>query len=84
MRKDYPALDSPAPYKKRRGQRLTPEQKNLDRELASERAVAQHSISRLEKFRILDEKFRNRLRWQNRTTYIVTGLVNFRIMGATL
>jgi hypothetical protein len=84
VQKDYPELNTTTPYKKRRGQGLTPEQKSFNRKLASERVVVEHSISRLKKFRIVGEKFRNRLRWHDTTTDIVAGLVNYRIIGTTL
>jgi len=85
VQKDYPELNATTPYKKRRGKgKLTTEQKSFNQELARKRVVAEHSISRIKKFRIIGEKFRNRLRRHDRATEIVSGLVNLRIMGTTL
>lgn len=38
---------------------------------------------RLKKFRVMGEEFRNRLKHYDAMTDIVSGLVNFRIMGTT-
>lgn len=85
VKKDYPELNNTTPYKRRRGMgELTMEQKSFNRELARERVVVEHTISRMKKFRIMGEEFRNRLRWYDRATDIVSGLVNLRIMGTTM
>lgn len=82
---DYPELNPATPYKRRRGMgELTMEQKSFNHELAKERVVVEHTISRMKKFRIMGEEFRNRLRWYDRATDIVSGLVNLRIMGTTM
>ena len=60
------------------------EQKVFNHELTKERVVVEHTISRMKKFRIMGEEFRNRLRWYDRATDIVSGLVNLRIMGASM
>jgi aromatic ring-opening dioxygenase catalytic subunit (LigB family) len=62
---------------------LTPEQKSFNKRLSKERVVAEHTISRLKKFRIWPEEFRNRLKHYDTMTNIVCGLVNFRIAGTT-
>jgi hypothetical protein len=46
--------------------------------------VVEHTISRIKKFRIIGEEFRNRLRWYDRAADIVSGLVNLRTMGANM
>jgi hypothetical protein len=85
VKKDYPKLNANTPYKRGRGKGgLTMEQKVFNRELARERVVVEHTISRMKKFRIMGEEFRNRLRWYDRATDIVSGLVNLRIMGTTM
>jgi len=90
IRNDYPELDVSLPYKRRspgRGKRgvkaepLTPEQREFNKVLASERVVVEHTISRLKKYRIMAEEFRNRLRHYDVMTDIVCGLVNLRILG---
>lgn len=42
----------------------------------------EYTISRMKKFRIMADEFRNRLKRYGAMTDIVSGLVNFRIMGA--
>ena len=85
VQNDYPELNTTIPFKRRRGKGdLTAEQKSFNRKLAKTRVVVEHTICRTKKFRIMGEEFRNRLRWYDRATDIVSGLVNLRIMGANL
>jgi hypothetical protein len=42
----------------------------------------EHTISRIKKFNIFGQEFRNRLRFYDVMTDIVSGLINMRIMGA--
>src|SRR5439155_735266 len=44
------------------------------------RIVIEHTISKLKKYRILSDVFRNKLRKYNKVSDIVSGLVNYRIM----
>jgi hypothetical protein len=88
--KDFPELNCVHPFKRRgrgRGHRgekaedLTPEQKAFNRELSKQRVVVEHTISRVKKFRMMGEEFRNRLKRYDVMTDIVSGLVNLRILG---
>jgi hypothetical protein len=82
VQNDYPELNTTTPYKRRRGMgELTAEQKRFNRKLARERVIVEHTISHMKKFRIMGDEFRNRLRWYDRATDIVSGLVNLRIIG---
>lgn len=90
IQNDYPELRSEVPFKRRspgRGKRgvkteeLPSEQKTFNQELSKERVVVEHTISRLKKFRVMAQKFRNRLKHYDTMTGIVCGLVNFRIAG---
>jgi len=90
IQKDYPHLNVEVPFKRRspgRGKRgvkakeLTSEQKRFNQKLSKERAVVEHTISRLKKFKIMAHKFRNRLKHYDIMTDIVCGLTNLRIMG---
>ena len=92
IKTDYPELGCEVPFKRRspgRGKRgvkakeLTPEQKSFNQKLSKERVVVEHTFSRVKKFRIWAEEFRNRLRHYNTMTDIVCGLVNLRIAGTT-
>jgi len=84
---DYPELDPIIPFKRLGGTRghkaqdLTPEQKEFNTRVSKERVVVEHTISRLKKFRVMGEEFRNRLRHYDTMTNIVSGLVNLRILG---
>ena len=49
--------------------------------LAKERVVVEHTNSRVKKFHIFGDEFRNRLKRYDIMTDIVCGLVNFRIAG---
>jgi hypothetical protein len=90
IRKYFPDLKCVVPFKRRghgRGHRgekaddLTPEQKKFNKKLSKERVVVEHTISRMKKFRIMADEFRNRLKHYDVMTDIVSGLVNFRILG---
>ena len=67
-----------------KGPELSVEQKAFNKELSKERVVVEHTFSRLKKFRIWADEFRNRLKHYDRTTDIVCGLVNFRITGTLI
>ena len=91
IRRDCPDLLVDIPFKRRspgRGKRgekarpLTPEQRAHNKALSRARAVVEHTISRLKKYRIMGGEFRNRLRHYDDATDIVSGLVNFRILGS--
>ena len=47
------------------------------------RVVVEHTISRVKKFNIFGQEFRNRLRNYDAMTDIASGLVNLRILGGT-
>jgi len=87
---DYPLLDCVLPFKKKtpgrgkvgvKAEPLTVTQKLFNKLLASARVVVEHTNSRVKKFRIFGEEFRNRLKHYDTMTDITCGLVNFRISG---
>jgi len=90
IKKYFPEMKCAIPFKRRgpgkghRGEKakeLTPEQEAFNAELSKERVVVEHTISRMKKFRIMADEFRNRLRCYDAMTDIVAGLVNLRILG---
>jgi hypothetical protein len=90
IQNDYPEMDPSIPFKKKsvgRGHKgeksdeLTPEQKGFNSQLSKERIVVEHTISRMKKFRVMSDEFRNRLRHYDTMTNIVSGLINLRILG---
>jgi hypothetical protein len=87
---DYPDLKSEVPFKRRspgrskrgvKAKELAPEQKSFNLKLSKERVVVEHTFSRVKKFRIWAEEFRNRLKHYDIMTDIVCGIANFRMGG---
>jgi hypothetical protein len=78
---DFPEQLSALPYKKKRNIELFQEEKEYNLQHAKKRIVIEHTISRLKKYRIMNDVFRNKLRKHNKVSDIVTGLVNYRIMN---
>lgn len=68
----------------RRGRKLSPKKRLFNKELSRARVVVEHTISRLKKFNIFGNEFRNRLRHYDVMTDIISGLVNLRIRGTTI
>ncbi len=81
VQKDFPEQLSALPYKKKRNQDLSQEEKEYNRIHSKKRIVVEHTISRLKKYRIQSDVFRNKLRKYNKVSDIVAGLVNYRIMN---
>jgi hypothetical protein len=90
VKNDYPNFNCKVPFKRRspgrgkrgvKAQELTPEQKAFNKTLSSDRIVVEHDFSRLKKFHIWADEFRNRLKHYDMMTDLVCGLLNFRIMG---
>ena len=90
IKTDYPEMNCVVPFKRKspgRGKRgvkaqaLSVEQKAFNKALSTERVVVEHTNSRVKKFHIWADEFRNRLKHYDAMTDIVCGLVNFRIAG---
>ena len=81
IEKDFPEQLSALPYKKKRNQDLSDEEKEYNKIHSRKRMVVEHTICKLKKYRIMSDTFRNRLRKYNRILDIVTGLVNYRMMN---
>jgi hypothetical protein len=93
IEKDYPKLNCLLPIKRKnpgrgkrgmKGPELSVEQKAFNKALATERVVVEHTNSRVKKFHIWADEFRNRLKNYDLATDIVCGLVNFRIAGTLI
>jgi hypothetical protein len=80
--KDYPEQLSSLPYKKKKDQGLSAEEKERNKSHSRERMAIEHTICKMKKYRILADIFRNKLRKYNRVSDIVSGLVNHRIMNS--
>jgi hypothetical protein len=72
---------SALPYRNKKNQKLSQEEKEYNKIHSRKRIVIEHTICRLKKYRIMSDVFRNRLRKYNRISDIVTGLVNYRMMN---
>jgi len=90
IKTDYPNLNCVLPFKKKspgrgkrrvKAQELPPDQKAFNKALAKERVVSEHTNSRVKKFRIWGDEFRNRLKHYDIMTDVVCGLLNLRISG---
>ncbi len=78
---DFPEQLSALPYKKKINQCLSQEEIKFNTIHSKKRIIVEHTISRLKKYRILADVFRNKLRKYNKVSDIVAGLVNYRIMN---
>ena len=90
IEKDYPKLNCVLPIKRKnpgrgksgmKGPELSLEQRAFNKLLAKERVVVEHTNSRVKKFHVWADEFRNRLKHYDLMTDVVCGLVNFRILG---
>lgn len=82
IKNDFPGLNCTLPFKRAKGQKELPkEEKRFNRKLSRLRVVVEHTISRVKKFQIMGQEFRNRLKHYDLMTDIVSGLVNLRIIG---
>jgi hypothetical protein len=84
VKNDFPTVKSVLPFrKKRKKSELSNEEKRHNRNHFKLRVIVEHTVSRIKKFGIMGTKFRNKLGRYDRTSDIVSGLVNFRIMMRT-
>ena len=80
VEKDFPEQLSALPHKKKRNQEeLSQEEKEYNKIHSKKRIIVEHTISRLKKYRIMSDIFRNKLRKYDKVLDIVSGLVNYRI-----
>jgi hypothetical protein len=78
---DFPEQLSALPYKKKRNGFLSDDEKEYNKIHSKKRIIVEHIISRLKKYRIMSDIFRNKLRKYNKVSDIVSGLVNYRILN---
>ncbi len=79
VEKDFPDQISILPYKKKKGKELSISQKEWNKIQSKIRIKVEHAISKIKKFRINSDTFRNRLCRYDIISDIVCGLVNFKI-----
>jgi len=79
VQKDFPDLSSSIPYKRtRNGQPLTRSQKIRNKKQRKVRVAIEHTLSKLKKFQILHQTYRNSLQNYETTFGFVANIVNFR------
>ncbi|HEY6534557.1 MAG TPA: transposase family protein, partial [Candidatus Nitrosocosmicus sp.] len=66
-------------YKKKINQERPQEEKEYNTILSKKRILAEHTISKLKKYKIMSNIFRNKLRKYNKVSDIVLGLIHYRI-----
>uniref|UniRef100_UPI001108146F transposase family protein n=1 Tax=Nostoc sp. PA-18-2419 TaxID=2575443 RepID=UPI001108146F len=74
--------NSQLPHKKPRGGKLTKEQKQSNRTLASRRVLIEHVNRQLKVFRILSQRYRNRRKRFGLRCHLIAGLYNYEIQKA--
>lgn len=79
VEKDFEKQISVLPYKKKKGKELTITQKEWNKIQSKIRIKVEHAISKIKKFRINSETFRNRLCRYDGISDIVCEIVNFKI-----
>ena len=78
VEKDFPDQTSVLPYKRKKGKKLTLSQKEWNKLQSKIRIKVEHAISKIKKFRISSDTFRNRLYRYDMISDIVCGIVNLR------
>ena len=68
---DFPEQISSLPYKKKRNQELSQEEKEYNKIHSKKRIVIEHTICKVKKYRIQSEVFRNKLRKYDKVSDIV-------------
>ena len=79
VEKDFPDQTSVLPYKRKKGKKLTLSQKEWNKLQSKIRIKVEHAISKIKKFRISSDTFRNRLYRYDMISDIVCGIVNFKM-----
>ncbi len=79
VEKDFPDQISVLLYKRKKGKKLTISQKEWNKLQSKIRIKVEHAISKIKKFKINSDTFRNRLCRYDVISDIVCGIVNFKI-----
>lgn len=78
--KDFPLLRSKIPIKRKKGKVLEKKDKRYNKRISKARVVIEHVIGKMKKFRIMGNKFRNKLKRYDDMTSIISGLINLKVM----
>lgn len=81
VNKDFPDLNAIIPFKRNRsGKDLTRSQKIFNTKQRKMRVPVEHSISRIKKYKVLSDTYRNSLQNYNLAFKFVCNIVNFRTL----
>jgi hypothetical protein len=67
------------PKKRSRGKILSKEEKQINRDISSERVLNEHVIGRLKRFKILSDKYRNRRKRFGLRFNLIAGIQNWEL-----
>lgn len=67
------------PQKRRKGKTLTKDEKQINRDISSKRALNENVISRLKRFKILSDKYRNRRKRFGLRFNLIAGIQNWEL-----
>lgn len=67
------------PKKRTKKRKLTREEKRKNREISSQRAVNEHAIGFLKRFKILSERYRNRRKRFGLRFNLIAGICNYEL-----
>lgn len=82
--RDHPEQLSSLPYKKKKDQGLSAEEKERNKSHSRKRIVVEHTtICRMKKHRIMGDIFRNSRKKYDKVSDIVSGLVNYRTLSSS-
>ncbi len=71
--------NSDLPKKKNKKQKLTKEDKQHNKQLASDRALNENVIGKLKRFRIVSDKYRNRRKRFGLRFNLIAGIYNYEL-----
>ncbi len=80
---DVPGIRMLTPFKKKKGQKLTAEQKEYNKIHSKIRIYVEHAIRKVKRWQIMRDAYRNPLKMYDTINDIVCGLVNNRILCKT-
>ena len=69
------------PIKRKKGQKLTKEQKQFNRQASSDRVHCENTIGHLKRFRIISERYRNRRKRFGLRFNLIAGIANYEKLG---
>ena len=71
--------NSEVPYKRTKNHPLTPAQKEANHQIASKRALNENVLSRLKRYKILSDRYRNRRKRFGLRFNLIAGIYNFEL-----